>query len=242
MPGRRFPGDGPDRKRTGSGTIGGMSEPENYADRVYRSGSAMLAGVLLLGLAGWLGGDAVLRGSGRTPVTAVSALLLVAPLVIAFTFRPAVFASDERLRVRNPFRTITAPWGTVETVRAGYSTEFLANGVKYQMWAIPVSLRARSKATRHNEALAAGAESGRARRGGLLRVGLGLGGAGLGTPQDNEPRTAPGDQAVAELRELAERHANDEAAQGQVSVSWSYEILVPAALGAISLLVLWLTS
>ncbi|RKN46912.1 PH domain-containing protein [Streptomyces hoynatensis] len=220
-----------------------MSKPEKYADRVYRSGSAMLAGVLLLGLAGWLGGDAVLRGSDRTPVTAVSALLLVAPLVIAFTFRPAVFASDERLRVRNPFRTITAPWGAVETVRAGYSTEFLAGGVKYQMWAIPVSLRARSKATRHNEALAVPDESGRARRGGLLRAGLGLGGGGgLGLPQDNEPRTAPGDQAVAELRELAEQHGGDEAAQGTVSVSWCYEVLAPAALGAVSLLVLWLTS
>ena len=39
-----------------------MSEPVKYADRVYRSGSALVAGVLLLGLVGWLGGDALLHG------------------------------------------------------------------------------------------------------------------------------------------------------------------------------------
>ncbi|WP_049579649.1 PH domain-containing protein [Streptomyces sp. SBT349] len=207
-----------------------MSEPTKYPDRIYRSGSGIVAGVLLLGLAGWLGGDAMVRGDGRTPLTAASTLLFVAPVVIAFTFRPAVFASDERLRVRNPFRTITVPWGAVETIRASYSTELLADGGRYQLWAVPVSLRARSKATQHNEQIA----QGRPARGRLLRLG---GGGGFGGEPEG-PRTAPGDVAVSELRELAERHGEDEAAQGSVTVRWCYEILAPFAVGAVALAIL----
>ncbi|MGK5532165.1 PH domain-containing protein [Streptomyces sp. URMC 129] len=213
-----------------------MSEPQKYADRVYRSPAAIVAGCLLLGLGGWLGGDAILRGEGRAPVSAAAMLLFAVPLIVAFTFRPAVFASDERLRVRNPFRTITAPWGTVEAIRASYSTELLASGTKYQMWAIPVSLRARSRANRHNEQMAGR----QPRRTGLLG-GFGLGGTDFDTA-DSTPRTAPGDAAVAELRELAERHATDEAARGAVGVRWSYEILAPLAAGAVALIVLALTS
>ncbi|UED84491.1 PH domain-containing protein [Streptomyces profundus] len=208
------------------------SEPEKYADRIYRSGSALAAGVLLLGLVGWLAGDALLRGDGRTPVTALATLFFVAPLVIAFTLRPAVFASDERLRVRNPFRTITAPWGTVESIRASYSTELLAGGAKYQLWAIPVSLRARSKANRRNEQAASGRTP---------RSFLGLGG-NIGGPEPDGDRAAPGDMAVAELRELSERHGETEAASGEVTIRWSYEILAPLGLGAVGLLILWLTS
>ncbi|MDT0265315.1 PH domain-containing protein [Streptomyces sp. DSM 44915] len=209
------------------------SEPEKYADRTYRSGAALAAGVLLLGLVGWLAGDALLRGDGRTPVTAASTLLFVAPLLVAFTLRPAVFASDERLRVRNPFRTVTVPWSRVESVRAGYSTELVAGGVKYQMWAIPVSLRARSKANRRREI----AESGRAPRG-----LFGFGGQAAAASDPEAGRVAPGDMAVAELRELAERHGADEAAQGEIAVRWSYEILAPLALGGVALLILWITS
>ncbi|RKN07538.1 PH domain-containing protein [Streptomyces radicis] len=210
-----------------------MSERVKYADRIYRSGSAIVGGVMLLGLAGWLGGDAIVRGDGRAPVTAIAALLFVVPLVTAFTFRPAVFASDERLRVRNPFRTVTLPWATVDTIRAGYSTEVLAGDAKYQLWAIPVSLRARSKATRHNERAASGKPP---------RVGLlGFGGGSIGPQPDEGPRTAPGDVAVAELRELAERHHDEDYAQGTVTARWSYEILAPLAAGAIALTILWLT-
>jgi hypothetical protein len=212
-----------------------MSEPLKYADRCYRSGSALVAGVLLLGLAGWLGVDAALRGDGRTPVTALAALLFVAPLVVAFTLRPAVFAGDERLRVRNPFRTIVAPWGAVEAIQARYSCELVAGGTKYQMWSIPVSLRARNRAGRHNERLARGETP----RGGVFS----LSGFGSGAdPQDAGEKAAPSDAAVAELRELAERHGEEDAAQGPVTVRWCYEILAPLAAGAVALAVLWLTA
>ncbi|NED79092.1 PH domain-containing protein, partial [Streptomyces sp. SID11233] len=97
-------------------------EPSPAApDRIYRSPAGIAAGVFLLILGGWLGADAIVLGEDRTPWIAIAALLCVIPLVIAFTLRPAVYANTERLRVRNPFRTIVLPWKAVAALRSGYS-------------------------------------------------------------------------------------------------------------------------
>ncbi|MCM2577881.1 PH domain-containing protein [Streptomyces meridianus] len=121
---------------------------ETYADSVYRSPLALVAGVLLLALAGWLGADALVRGTGATRLVTAAVLLVVAPLVVAFTLRPAVFVGAHRLRVRNPFRTIDLPWGSVDAIRATLSTVVHTEDAKYQIWALPVSLRDRKKAMR----------------------------------------------------------------------------------------------
>ncbi|MEU8567723.1 PH domain-containing protein [Streptomyces pathocidini] len=202
---------------------GPHSEPA-YAERAYRSPSALAGGVLLLVLGLWMVGDAAVRGTGRTPWVAVAAMLFLAPLVVAYTLRPAVFAGPRRLRVRNPFRTVTLPWGCVEGVRAAYSSEVFAGGRKYQLWAIPVSLRARKAAAR--KAARAAAEDPQGRTGATADV------------SDAAARRAPSDQAVDELRELAERHAEDEGAQGEPSVRWAYEIIAPSAVGAVALALL----
>lgn len=181
----------------------------------------MVTGVLLIGLALWLGGDAIVRGSGHTPWLALAGLLLALPLITAFTVRPAVFANDDRLRVRNPFRSITVPWAAVETLRSGYSTELLAGGRKYQMWALPVSLRARKRATRRTATAMA-----------------------AGDPRTGRPGAEPeavrswADQTVVDLRDLAERNASSPSAQGVVTVRWAYEIIAPAVAGAIVLAIL----
>ncbi len=180
-----------------------------YADRCYRSPAGIASGVLLLLLAAWLGGDAVFRGSGRTPWVTLAGLLCVVPLIVAFTLRPAVWAGEKRLLVRNPFRTITVPWGCVEDVRAGYSSELFAGGAKYQLWSIPVSLRKRKAAARR--------------------------GSGTGSG-DASPAPAPADQAIEEIRELAARHAADDG--GGVLVRWAYEVLVPVGVGVVLLVVL----
>lgn len=185
----------------------------------------MAGGGLLLALVVWIAGDAIVRGEGRTPWLALAGALLAVPLVVAFSLRPAVFANDDRLRIRNPFRTITLPWGSVSDLRAGYSCEvFTQTGAKYQLWAVPVSLRQRKKASRRQIQKASDDPHGR------ISVSADV--------SDARARTASADRTIADLRELAESHASRPGAQGEPEIRWAYEILAPAAAGAVLLVVL----
>ncbi|MFF1478630.1 PH domain-containing protein [Streptomyces sp. NPDC058301] len=199
------------------------AEP-TYADRVYRSPGGIAGGAVLLVLGLWLAGDAIAQGHGSAPWLALAGLLCGVPLVFAFTVRPAVFANDDRLRVRNPFRTITLPWAAVADVRAGYSSEvFDQAGTKYQLWSIPVSLRQRKRAARAQVRASASDPYSR---------------TSPTASADDTSRLAPADRTIRELRELAERGAAREGAQGGPSVRWAYEIIAPAAAGAVLLIVL----
>ncbi|MHC3468168.1 PH domain-containing protein [Streptomyces sp. 7R007] len=234
-----------------------MTTPPEQKDRVYRSPSGIAGGVLLLAIIAWLGIDAIISGQDRTPWLALATLILVVPLVVAFTLRPAVHAGPDRLRIRNPFRVIVLPWGQVASLRSGYSNEVVAKtGTKYQLWAIPVSLRARKKAARREARAAAdrtAEESGRRVRGGragglggLGGFGGGLGGAfgsgGLtGGAVSEGPARAETDKAMDELRELLETREPEESAQGEITVRWAYEIAAPAVAGAVLLAILLAT-
>ncbi|MEU7422718.1 PH domain-containing protein [Streptomyces sp. NPDC040750] len=213
-------------------------------DRIYRSPLGLLGGVLLLAVVCWLGFDALVKGHDRTPWLALAGMILVIPLVTAFTLRPAVFVNDDRLRVRNPFRVITLPWGAVEALRSGFTNEIVAKtGTKYQLWAIPVSLRARKKAARRGQRAAADAARGvtpGGRVGALGPSGLGLGGFGLSGPETG-PTRAETDRVMDDLRELLERSGQSESAQGEPSARWAYEVMAPAAAGAILLAILLAT-
>ncbi|MER6913773.1 PH domain-containing protein [Streptomyces sp. NPDC000594] len=197
-------------------------EARTYADRAFRSPAGLVGGVLLLGLALWLGTDAILRGEGRTPWFAVAWLLVVVPSVLAFTLRPVVLAGDDRVRVRNPLRTIDIPWGAVDDFRAAYSSEVITeDGTKYPMWAIPVSLRQRKKANRQQMKAA--------------RT------AGTGTDPVGEIKQAQVDQTIRELRLLCEHHAERKSAQGEPVVRWAFELIAPIAAGAVLLIALFAT-
>jgi uncharacterized membrane protein YgcG len=221
------------------------SGPESK-DRVYRSPAGIAGGVLLLALVGWLGIDAVVAGEGRTPWLALAAMILVVPLVVAFTLRPAVYANEERLRVRNPFRVIVLPWGRIVSLRSGYTNEAVIEaGRKFQLWAIPVSLRARKRAARREARAAAdraAERDGRGRAGGGFGALGGLtggmssrpgGGSRLGAADG--PERAESDKIMHELRELQETHQKNEDAQGEVTVRWAWEIVGPAIAGAVVL-------
>jgi hypothetical protein len=226
----------------GQGAVGpGVS---SGADRVYRAGAGMAGGVLLLALIGWLGVDALVRGQGGAPWLALAAMLLLVPLVSAFTLRPAVYANNDRVRVRNPFRTITLPWASVVAFRSGYSNEVVVrSGAKYQLWAIPVSLRARKKAGRE-QLRAAAAESrqggsfGGSRSRSIAGAFGGNGAQGTGRPAGDGPVRAPSDRIMEDLRELAEMQEKAPDAQGEPEVKWCYEVMVPALAGLVLLTVL----
>ncbi|MFR0357872.1 PH domain-containing protein [Streptomyces sediminimaris] len=208
-------------------------------DRPYRSPAGMVGGVLLLSIVAWLGIDAIVNGRDRTPWLALATMIFLVPLVVAFTLRPAVFANEERLRIRNPFRVITVPWGQIVSLRSGYSNEVVAaSGRKYQLWAVPVSLRARKKAAvrdaRANAQRAAEASGRGGRRGG----GFGLGGLSRDADVSDGPRRAETDKVMDDLRELLETKGESETAQGEVTVRWAYEIAGPALAGAVLLAIL----
>ncbi|MFF4981618.1 PH domain-containing protein [Streptomyces sp. NPDC001046] len=205
-------------------------------DRVHRSVPAIAGGVMLLGIAAWIGIDAVANGQGRTPWLALAVLLLVVPLVVAFTLRPAVYVGEDRLRIRNPFRVIVLPWGQVASLKSAYSNEVLTlTGTKYQLWAVPVSLRARKRARRREMRATA-----QARRqpgqdgGGALGFAAGRGG---GTMSDG-PVRAETDRIMDDLRALHQDRHEAASAQGEVTVRWAYEILGPAVAGAVLVLIL----
>lgn len=207
-----------------------------YADRVYRSLAGVCGGVVLLVLAAWLGGDAIVRGDGHTPWLAMAGLLLAVPLIVAFTIRPAVYASSERVRIRNPFRTITLPWTAVDAVRASYSTEIFSGGRKFQLWAIPVSIRARKRAERQDARSKSAGDERRRDPFGVPAV----------PRRRTPPPGAPGgdgtirswsDQALEELRDLSDAHPAEEPHTAPV-IRWAYEVLAPAAAGAVVLAVL----
>ena len=217
------------------------SEPESQ-DRVFRSVPAIAGGVMLLAIAAWIGIDAVINGEGRTPWLALAVLLLVVPLVVAFTLRPAVYAGDDRLRIRNPWRVVVVPWGRVASLRSAYSNEVLTeSGAKYQLWAVPVSLRARKRAARREMRATAqarrrlGQDGG---RGGALGSRSGAGGGYDAGPMSDGPVRAETDRIMDDLRALHEDRREAASAQGEVTVRWAYEILGPALAGAVLVLIL----
>ncbi|CAM5264172.1 PH domain-containing protein [Streptomyces microflavus] len=203
------------------------AEPQ-YADRTYRSTAALVCGVLLLALIAVMAGDALIQGEGQAPWFALAALLTAVPLIVAFTLRPAVFVNDERIRIRNPFRTIRLPWTEVADVRAGYSSELIATGgTKYQLWAVPVSLRDRKRASR---------VAGRAPH--KDAYGRFSPGAAADAHRHTVPPVAAADQTIVELRGLAEKAGDPAGGTTTGSVRWAYEVIAPAAAGVVLFVVL----
>ncbi|MFR9796271.1 PH domain-containing protein [Streptomyces sp. MS06] len=210
-------------------------------DRVYRSPAGIAGGVLLLALICWLGIDAIVVGHGSTPWLSLAGLLVAVPTVTTYTLRPAVFANQDRLRVRNPLRVVVLPWGEVERLRSGYSNEVVAkSGKKFQLWAVPVSLRARKKAARQQARAETAARRGSrgGGRGGMFGATAGGAVAGGPEPESDGPVRAETDKIMDELKEMLDARGPAKTSQGEVTVRWAYEVVAPVAAGLVLLAIL----
>lgn len=203
------------------GSAAPADEPK-YADNVFRSTPGMISGALLLLIAGWLIVDAMISSSGRTPWIALAAAPVFAFPVIAYTLRPGVYTNRDRMLVRNPLRTIHVPWAQVEGLRSAYSAELTAGGRTYQLWAVPVSLRQRKKATR-TASRAVNDDR-------LVRVARGA------IPGAPDPTRAWSDQVVDLLKESAREYSARPTAQGEVVVTWCWWMIAPTVLGLLALI------
>lgn len=177
----------------------------------YRSRPAVFTGVVLLAVGAWLMIDSAVRDGGATTLIVVGVVLAAGALVVALTLRAAVFAGPDRLRIRNPFRTIDIPWGAVTEVRAEYSLEVrTSDDRKFHIWAIPVSLRERKRAMRMN----ARSQAEDPYSGGHPTI----------------PQAAWADHAVADFRGMAEQFAKT--STGNVKTTWYWPIPTAIAVGA----------
>ncbi|MFD5565354.1 PH domain-containing protein [Kitasatospora griseola] len=205
---------------------GSAADGPKYADRVHRSVPGVIAGVMLLGVAGWLIIDAVVSGTGATPWVALAAAPVFVFPVAAYTLRPVVKSNDQRLLVRNPLRTVVVPWASVEGLRAGYSVELFAGGRKFQVWAVPVSIRQRKKATRRAARAAAQGDPA------LPKARTRQTSA---RPDQLDPTRAWSDAVVASLQEQAERYARNPGASGEVRATWCWWVIAPTLAGLVAL-------
>ncbi|MDQ0828214.1 hypothetical protein QF032_000058 [Streptomyces achromogenes] len=203
--------------------------------RVFRSPFAIATGALSLTVVLGFGTSAVVSTGSGTPWKALAGMLLVVPLLFAFTLRPAVFADEHRLRVRNPFRTITLPWAAVSGLRAGHSNEvFDQIGTKYQLWAIPVSVRGVRQAGYEQMRMV---ESSLVPGGPPLNRRGQFDGGRPDRPTGETKRLRPrSESAIEGLRALQEAGATTEQGQGPVEARWAYEIITPAVAGLVLLL------
>ncbi|MDQ0688648.1 hypothetical protein QFZ56_007611 [Streptomyces achromogenes] len=129
-----------------------MSTPEAHlppttarpatTDRIFRSPVGIATGAVLLVVFLWLGISTVVSAERRHALESAGRDAAGHSPVDRLHHAAGSLRRRPPVALRNPFRTITLPWGTVSGLRAGHSNEvFGQTGAKYQLWAVPVSVR-----------------------------------------------------------------------------------------------------
>ena len=114
----------------------------------YRGPAALIGGALVVLFCGFGAIDLMVE-SGTQDLVAAAILTVVAILAALYGVYPAAFAWNDRLVVRNPFRTIELPWDAVTDLSARLSFMAHTESRRFTVWAIPVSLRERRRSERH---------------------------------------------------------------------------------------------
>lgn len=168
---------------------------------VYRGPAALIGGALVVLFCGF-GAIDLLIESGTQDLVAAAILTLVAVLAALYGVYPAAFAWNDRLVVRNPFRTIDLPWDAVTDLSARLSFMAHTESRRFTVWAIPVSLRERRRFERHR--LKDLSQSQRlASRG----VPANMPQSGNRRPYDPADRLSMADQAIEEMNARREAYA-----------------------------------
>jgi hypothetical protein len=186
---------------------------------VYRSASHLVLGGLALLLELWFLVTSVGNLDHHGERVSVAALLLAGVLVFATTMRPAVIADEERILIRNPFRSISVPWSQVSQFTVRYSLDVEADGRSYSCWALPRPGR--------RDAARSGRQTQRAEP------------KGFAAPPPGSSLT---EQAVEELtlrmnqlRATAAASTGSGGGDGDVRISWSRPMLAALAVAVMAL-------
>lgn len=76
-------------------------------------------------------------------------VLLVVWLVWVGFWLPAVVIAEDAVSVRNPFRTVTVPWGAIQRVDTRWALRLITSGGSFTAWSAPAPSRyAITRATR----------------------------------------------------------------------------------------------
>lgn len=203
--------------------------PPAQKPTVYRGGAA-LAGGLGVSLLCALGIIDLLVESGTQDLFGASVLALIATLAVAYGVYPAAYADENRLRVRNPLRTIVVPWSAVTDLSAKLSYVVHTEQRRYTVWAIPVSLHERRKAerVRLRDLNRADRTARRAARGGTRLSDMHV---PDGRRTDPIERMSYADQALREMGDRREAYkqrvgnAPEQAAASAPTIGWAWPML-----------------
>lgn len=167
---------------------------------VYRGPAALIGGALVVVFCAF-GAIDLLVESGTQDLVAAAILTLVAVLAALYGVYPAAFAWNDRLVVRNPFRTIELPWDAVTDLSARLSFMAHTERRRFTVWAIPVSLRERRRSERSR--LRDLSQSQRLAKRGVPTEML----QASRRPYDPSDRLSMADQAIEEMNSRREAYA-----------------------------------
>ncbi|WP_084963726.1 PH domain-containing protein [Thermoactinospora rubra] len=187
--------------------------------QTYRSTGAFAIAWVWMAFAAFNVWDLTAHYTGKSTLVAAAVLAVITVVVYITGLRPATVFTEEALRVRNPLRTIVAPWSAVGEARASHaiSVEY-GEGHQMRLWTPMASSRERAKAQRQ-------AVPKQARSRGEQLAAEALAGK------------THADWVAEQITERAQAARRATRERGQVSVRWAPDSLVAVGLALVMIVV-----
>ncbi|MET7462926.1 hypothetical protein [Nonomuraea sp. NPDC005501] len=195
--------------------------------QAYRSRSAFILGWVWVAFAALNVFDLIVRYNGKASLVALAVLAVLTALVYLAALRPVTLFTETALVGRNPLRTTTLPWESIEEATVSHSINVRYDGRLLRLWTPISGARERAKAQRRGAAPP--------RRGRF----------------DTEPVLSPAEQAAAQalagkthadwvgeqIAERAESARRREQDAGPVRVSWAFDSFAALAVALVMVVV-----